>query len=216
MNPSSYGPTEPNLWLVGKIPPRTWENCKETSERKSRTHSYYELVDLLIELAMERENNSHMDKYLRKHLRREAPAEETQEGRSPQPNSNPGKGKGGQLEHVKENPPAEGKGAPNLFYCQLTADKGGPCHAPDCDGPSSCMLQSRPRMVRRSNTRTTSAALSRVATAARGGTTRMKGNRGADPRKKIWFSGSPSKWVIRSTKRSWARAPRSQSWPADC
>ena len=46
MNPSSYGPTEPHLWLVGKIPPRTWENCKETCERKSRTHSYDELVDL--------------------------------------------------------------------------------------------------------------------------------------------------------------------------
>ena len=55
MNPSSYGPTEPHLWLVGKIPPKTWENCKETSDRKSRTHSYDGLVDLLIELAMERE-----------------------------------------------------------------------------------------------------------------------------------------------------------------
>ena len=75
MNPSSYGPTEPHMWLVGKIPPRTWENCKETSERKSRTHSYDELVDLLIEIAMGRENDSHMDKYLRKHLRMEAPAE---------------------------------------------------------------------------------------------------------------------------------------------
>ena len=60
MNPSSCGPTEPHLWLVGKIPPRFWENCKETSERKSRTHSYDELVDLLIELAMERENHSHI------------------------------------------------------------------------------------------------------------------------------------------------------------
>ena len=28
MNTSSYGPTEPHLWLVGKIPPRTWENCR--------------------------------------------------------------------------------------------------------------------------------------------------------------------------------------------
>ena len=25
MNPSSYGPTEPHLWLVGKIPMRTWD-----------------------------------------------------------------------------------------------------------------------------------------------------------------------------------------------
>ena len=143
MNPSSLGPTEPRLWLVGKIPPRTWENCKETSQRKSRTHSYDELVDLLIELAMERENDSHMDKYLRKHLRREAPAETPRGGRSPQPHSNPEKGKGGHLKHMKETPPAKGKGAPNLFYCQRTDDKGGPCHAPDCDGRSSCMLQLR-------------------------------------------------------------------------
>ena len=105
MNPSSYGPTEPHLWLVGKIPLKTWENCKETSERKSRTHSYDELVDLLIELAMETENDSHMDKYLRKHLRRESPAEKLQGGRSPQPHSNPGKGKGGQLKHMTETPP---------------------------------------------------------------------------------------------------------------
>ena len=136
MNPSSYGPTEHHLWLVGKIPPRTCENCKETSERKSRTHSYDELVDLLIEVAMERENDSHMDKYLRKHLQREAPAEKPQGGRSPQPNSNPGKSKEGQLKHMKETPPAKGKGAPNLFYCQPTDDKGGPCHGPDCDGRS--------------------------------------------------------------------------------
>ena len=141
MSPSSYRPTEPHLWLVGRIPPRTWENCKETSERESRTHSYDKLVDLLIELAMERESDSHMDKYLRKHLRREAPAEKPQGGRSPQPHSNPGKGKGGQLKHMKETPPAKGKGAPNFFYCQHTDDKGGPCHAPDCNGRSSCMLQ---------------------------------------------------------------------------
>ena len=82
MNPSSYRPTEPHLWLVGKIPSRTWENCKETSQRKSRTHSYDELVHLLIELAMERENDSHMNKYLRKHLRREAPAEKPEGRRS--------------------------------------------------------------------------------------------------------------------------------------
>ena len=49
MNPSSYGPTEPHLWLVGKIPTGTRENCRETSERKYRTHSYDDVVDLLIE-----------------------------------------------------------------------------------------------------------------------------------------------------------------------
>ena len=35
MNPLSYGPTEPHLWLVGRIPPSTWENCRETFVRKA-------------------------------------------------------------------------------------------------------------------------------------------------------------------------------------
>ena len=48
MNPRSYGPTKPHVWVVGSIPPRTWENCREMSKRESRTHSYDDLVDLLI------------------------------------------------------------------------------------------------------------------------------------------------------------------------
>ena len=57
----SYGATEPHLWLMSKIPQRTWDDCRATSERKSRTNPYHELVDLLIELALERENDSHME-----------------------------------------------------------------------------------------------------------------------------------------------------------
>ena len=123
MNPTSYGPTEPHLWLLGKIGPKTWENCRETSKRTSRTHSYDDLVDLLIELAMERENDSHMDKYLRKYLRRETPAEKAPGGRSPQPHSNPRKGCRGHVEHMTETPSSKGKGAPNLFYCRPTDNK---------------------------------------------------------------------------------------------
>ena len=68
MNLGSYGATEPHLWLMSKIPQRTWDDCRATSESKRRTHSYDELVDLLIELALERENDSHMEKFLKKHL----------------------------------------------------------------------------------------------------------------------------------------------------
>ena len=39
INPSLYWPTDPHLWLAGKIPTRPWENCRETSERKSRPQS---------------------------------------------------------------------------------------------------------------------------------------------------------------------------------
>ena len=68
MNVGSYRATEPHLWLMSKIPQRTWDDCRSTSERKSRTHSYDDLVDLLIELALERENDSHMESLVEKHL----------------------------------------------------------------------------------------------------------------------------------------------------
>ena len=36
INVGSYGPTEPYMWLVSKIPTRAWDDCRTTSERKSR------------------------------------------------------------------------------------------------------------------------------------------------------------------------------------
>ena len=82
MDMGSYGATEPHLRLMSKIPQRTWDDCRSTSERKSRTHWYDELVDLLIELALERENDSHMEKFLKKHLGRGGtPTPERGEGR---------------------------------------------------------------------------------------------------------------------------------------
>ena len=98
MNVGSYGPTEPHLWLVSKIPTGTWEHCRSTSERKSRTHTYYVLVDLLIKLALERENDSHMERFLKRHLGRGAsPTPEHGEGKGPKSlaNTNKGGGKGG-------------------------------------------------------------------------------------------------------------------------
>ena len=70
MNVGSYGATDPHLWLMSSIPQRTWDDCRATSEKKGRTHSYDDLVDLLIELAPERENDSHIEKFLKKHLGR--------------------------------------------------------------------------------------------------------------------------------------------------
>ena len=52
MKVGSYGPTKPHLWLVSKIPTRMWDDCRSTSEKKSRPHTYDDLVDLLIELLL--------------------------------------------------------------------------------------------------------------------------------------------------------------------
>ena len=68
MNMGSYGANEPHLWFMSRIPTRTRDDCRATSERKSRTHSYDDLVDLLIDLALERENDSHIERFLKKHL----------------------------------------------------------------------------------------------------------------------------------------------------
>ena len=93
---NSYGPTEPHLWLVGKNPPKTWEDCRQTPERKARTQSYDDLIDLLIRLAMDGENDSHMDHNLPKTRAEKSPGE-----RLLQPNVNPCSGRGGQLINMK-------------------------------------------------------------------------------------------------------------------
>ena len=143
MNVGSYGATEPHLWLMSKIAQRTWDDCRATSEEKSRTHSYDELVDLLIELPLERGNDSHMEKFLKKHLGRGGtPTPERGEEKGPKVplNTNQGDGKGrGNLRAMNEVKPDAG--TPPRFYCKPVNDKGRPCHAPDCDHRSSCMLQ---------------------------------------------------------------------------
>ena len=117
MNAGSYGATEPHLWLMSKIPQCTFNDCRATSERNSRTHSYDELVDLLIELALERENDTHMEKFLKKHLRRGGtPTPEHGEGKGPKnpTNANQGGGKGeGTLRAMNEVKPDAG--TPPLF-----------------------------------------------------------------------------------------------------
>ena len=133
MNVGSYGATEPHLWLMSKLPSRTWDDCRTTSETKSRTHTYDDLVDLLIKLALERENDSHMGKFPKKHLSRGGtPTPERGERKGPEnpTNTNQGGGKGtGNLRAMNEVKPEAG--SPPLFYRKPVNDKGGPCHAPD-------------------------------------------------------------------------------------
>ena len=118
INVGSYGAKEPQMWLMSKIPARKWDDCRTTSERKSRTHTFDDLVNLLIELAFERENDSHMEKFLKKHLGRGGtPTPERGEGEGPKnsTSANQGGGKGrGNLRAMNKVKP-EG-GTPPLFY----------------------------------------------------------------------------------------------------
>ena len=94
----SYGPTECHLWIVGKIPQSMWGDCRSTSERKRHTYTYNDLVLLLIELALKGENDSHMEKFLKRHVERGAnPIPDCGESRGSKTPTNPSKvgGKGG-------------------------------------------------------------------------------------------------------------------------
>ena len=143
MNVGSYGATEPHLWLMSKTHSRTWDDCRTISERKSRTHTYDDLVDLLNELALQRENDSHMEKCLKKNLGRGGtPTPERVEGKGPKTpiNADRAGGRGrGNLRAMNEVKPEAGTAL--LLYCKPVNDKGRPCHAPDCDHRSGCMLQ---------------------------------------------------------------------------
>ena len=132
MNVGSHGATEPHLWLMSKIPSRTWDICHTTSERKSWTHTYDDQVDLLIELALERENDSHMEKFLKKHLGRGGtPTPERGEGKGPKKptNANQGGCKGrGNLRAMNEVKPEAG--TPPLFFCKPVKEQEGTLSCP--------------------------------------------------------------------------------------
>ena len=63
LTPGSYGSDELLFWLVAKIPTSVWDECRATAERKARTLTYEDLSVLLLELALEKESNQHLDAY---------------------------------------------------------------------------------------------------------------------------------------------------------
>ena len=75
-----------------------------------------------------------MDRYLRKHLRGETPAEKSPGGRSPQPHSSPIKGRGGHLKHLTETPPPKVKGPPIFSTVVLRTIRVDPATRPTVPG----------------------------------------------------------------------------------
>ena len=102
-----------------------------------------DLVDLLIELALERENDSHMEKFLTRYLGRGAnptPHRGESRGSKTPTNACKGGGKGGgNLRTMKDVNPAT-RLLP-LFCCKPVNDKEKPCHACDYNHCSGCVLQ---------------------------------------------------------------------------
>ena len=59
----SYGSDELLFWLVAKLPRELWDECRATAECKARALTYEDLSVLLLELALEKESNQHLNAY---------------------------------------------------------------------------------------------------------------------------------------------------------
>ena len=63
LTPGSYGSDKMFFWAVAKIPRDVWDECRTTAERKARTVTYEDLCVLLLELALEKESDQHLNAY---------------------------------------------------------------------------------------------------------------------------------------------------------
>ena len=63
LTPDSDGSDELLFWLVAKLPREVWDECRAMAERKVRALTYEYLSVLLLELALEKESDQHLNAY---------------------------------------------------------------------------------------------------------------------------------------------------------
>ena len=63
LTPGSYGSDELLFWLVAKLPRERLEECRSMAECKARALNYKDLSVLLLELALEKESDQHLNAY---------------------------------------------------------------------------------------------------------------------------------------------------------
>ena len=63
LTPGSYSSNELLFWLLAKRPRELWDECWSTAERKARALNYEGLSVVLLELALEKESDQHLNAY---------------------------------------------------------------------------------------------------------------------------------------------------------
>ena len=63
LTPGSYSSDDLLFRLVAKLPRELWDECRSTAERKARALNYEYLCVLLLELALEKESDQHLNAY---------------------------------------------------------------------------------------------------------------------------------------------------------
>ena len=129
LTPGSYGSDELLFWLVAKLRPELWDECRSTAERKARALNYKDWSVLLLELALEKESDQHLNA------------------------CRPGRGGSGSHGTGYQGPrPGQGTtpkhtrimgNVQELFWCDARDEHGHLQHAPDCDQRDCFVVQGK-------------------------------------------------------------------------
>ena len=119
LTPGCYGSDELLFWLVAKLPTSVWEECRATAERKARTLTYGDLSVLLLELALEKESDQHLDA----NRPGGGGGSGSQAGRGYQAH----RGQGTTPKHARIMGSVQ-----QFFWCDACDEHGQLLHAPDC------------------------------------------------------------------------------------
>ena len=131
LTPGSYSSDDLLFWLVAKLPRELWDECRSTAERKARSLRYEDLCVLLLELALEKESDQHLNNY------RPGGGDSGSHGKGYQ-GSRPGQGttpkhaQAGIMESVKE-----------LFWCDARDEQGHLQQAPGCEQRDCFVVQGK-------------------------------------------------------------------------
>ena len=114
---------------MAKLPRELWDECRSTAESKARVLHYEDLCVLLLELALEKESNQHLNNY------RPGGGDSGCQGKGYR-GSRPGQGTtpkhASSMENVKE-----------LFWCEARDEQGLLQHAPDCEQRDCFVVQGK-------------------------------------------------------------------------
>ena len=125
--PGSHSSDDLLFWMLAKLPWELWDECRSTAERKARALNYKDLSVLLLELALEKESNQHLNAY------RPGGGGSGSHGKGYQ-GPRPGQGNtpkhGRIMDNVKE-----------LFPGDARIEHGHLQHAPDCEQRDCFVVQ---------------------------------------------------------------------------
>ena len=126
LTPGSYSSDDLLFWLVAKLPRELWDECRSTAERKARALPHKDLCVLLLELALEKESDQHLNDY------RPGGGGSGSHGKVYQ-GCIPGQGTTlKHMENVKE-----------LFWCDARDEQGLLQHDPDCEQRDCFVVQGK-------------------------------------------------------------------------